>query len=471
MTQLFDRTEEIPVVRSFDRTEEIPVVRPFDRPARRPRRRRRAPWGRRLRVLAGIDEPLLDKVPSERARYTALGGVVLGTASIATFSMWMAINEALGGFSLLFLLPALLWGVFILNLDRWLVSSAAGVNWGPRITLLLGRLLLAAFFGLIIAEPVVLRVFQTAIEQHVGDSRDASVRDLASTYVRCNPVPDSPAAAADQSGCGQYRLNVKFDPGSVGTQLTADRTAISSLQATIDAETAQQKVLGDAVFAECAGQAGAGFSGKAGDGPLCDQRKSAAAQYAKTHPVAQQEQHLASLNSEADGLQTSLAGQQSRFVGQRSALIQTRTDEQRSHQKQIGLLERFQALSDLTAQNSFLGAAKWALTLFFIMVDCLPVLGKLLGGITAYDRLVARETTTATTAFDAVCQGREGAAQEELRINQMSSHLRLEKLKDQMNVEQLRHETKLNQTLDEEIESLARQREDEIRRHQAASGV
>ena len=455
----------------LDRTEEIPVVNPFGRPARPPRRWRAAPWGRRLRILAGVDESLLDKVPSERARYTALGGVVLGTASIATFSMWMAINEALGGFSLVLLLPALLWGVFILNLDRWLVSSAAGVSWGPRITLLLGRLLLAAFFGLIIAEPVVLRVFQTAIEQHVGDSRDASVRGLASTYIRCNPVPDSPAASADQSGCDQYRLNVKFDPGSVGTQLAADKATLSTLQQTVDGETAQQKVLSDAVFEECAGQAGAGFSGKSGDGPLCDQRKSAAAQFARTHPVAQQEQQLASLHNEVDGLQTSLTGQQNHFIAQRSALIQGKTDDLRSHQKQIGLLERFQALSDLTAQNSFLAGAKWALTLFFIMVDCLPVLGKLLGGITAYDRLVARETTTATTTFDAVCQGREGAAQEELRINQMSSHLRLEKLKDQMNVDQLRHETELDQTLDEEIEALARQKEDEIRRHQAASEV
>jgi hypothetical protein len=50
----------------------------------------------------------------------------------------------------------------------------------------------------------------------------------------------------------------------------------------------------------------------------------------------------------------------------------------------------------------------------------------------------------------------------------MSSHLRMEKLKDQMNVDQLRHETELNQTLDDEIAALARQKEDEIRRHQGA---
>lgn len=458
MTHLLDRTEELPVVNPYARS----------RPRSRSRQPPTGPWGRRLRVLAGVDESLLDQVASERPRYTALGGVVLGTASIATFSMWMAVNEALGGFSVAYLLPALLWGVFILNLDRWLVSSAAGVNWAPRITLLLGRLVLAAFFGLIIAEPVVLRIFQTAIEQHVDDGRDASVRQLASTYIRCNPVPGTAAAGADQSGCAQFHLNLKSDPGGVNTQLAADQADISTLRETVDSESAEQNTLNAAVFAECAGSAGAGFSGEAGDGPLCDQRRAAANHYAATHPIAQQERQLATLNNEVDGLQGSLASQQNTFTAQRTALIQQKTDDLRSHQKRIGLLERFQALSDLTSSNAFLSAAKWALTLFFVMVDCLPVLGKLLGGISAYDRLVARETATAEQIFDATCQVREGSAQEDLRIKQMSAHLRMEKLKDKMNVDQLRHETELNQTLDDEIAALARQKEDEIRRHQGA---
>jgi len=43
---------------------------------------RRGP-GRLLRVLAGVDETVLDHAPSERPRYTALGGVVLSTATVA----------------------------------------------------------------------------------------------------------------------------------------------------------------------------------------------------------------------------------------------------------------------------------------------------------------------------------------------------------------------------------------------------
>src|SRR5579859_5112081 len=39
--------------------------------------------GRWLRGLIGVDEGLLDRVWEERARYTGLGAIVLGTAAMA----------------------------------------------------------------------------------------------------------------------------------------------------------------------------------------------------------------------------------------------------------------------------------------------------------------------------------------------------------------------------------------------------
>ena len=64
--------------------------------------------GRWIRVLAGVDERLLDRVPQERARYTGLGGVVLGTATIAAFSMWFAVSQLLGFSHPLIVVPVLI---------------------------------------------------------------------------------------------------------------------------------------------------------------------------------------------------------------------------------------------------------------------------------------------------------------------------------------------------------------------------
>ncbi|WP_244204482.1 DUF4407 domain-containing protein, partial [Streptomyces africanus] len=77
---------------------------------------------RRLRALTGVDEELLARVRYERSKYTALGGVVLGTSVIAAFSMWNFATEALGGVSFVALVPTVIWMLFVLNLDRWLVT-------------------------------------------------------------------------------------------------------------------------------------------------------------------------------------------------------------------------------------------------------------------------------------------------------------------------------------------------------------
>jgi hypothetical protein len=66
------------------------------------------------------------------------------------------------------------WGLLVLNLDRWLVSSASGSQWHTRMAVFVPRLMLATLFGVIIAESIVLRVFETAVEQHVQDAGPSS---------------------------------------------------------------------------------------------------------------------------------------------------------------------------------------------------------------------------------------------------------------------------------------------------------
>lgn len=115
---------------------EPPAQPEADPPAESAPPRRRLPQpqlGRRLRVLAGVDERLLDRVPQERAWYTSLGGVVLGTATIAAISMYFAITQAMGASSRLAVFPVLVWFLFIPNVDRWLVSRRLGEGWFRRM--------------------------------------------------------------------------------------------------------------------------------------------------------------------------------------------------------------------------------------------------------------------------------------------------------------------------------------------------
>src|ERR1700733_10888381 len=49
----------------------------------------------------------------------------------------------------------------------------------------------------------------------------------------------------------------------------------------------------------------------------------------------------------------------------------------------------------LSLSNAFIGVASWFVRIFFILIDCLPVLVKFISGSTPYDRLVDTETASA----------------------------------------------------------------------------
>jgi hypothetical protein len=63
------------------------------------------------------------------------------------------------------------------------------------------------------------------------------------------------------------------------------------------------------------------------------------------------------------------------------------------------MAERFQALTYLSSSNAFIGIASWFVRIFFVLIDCLPVLVKFIGGSTPYDQLVDTELTRAEQQF------------------------------------------------------------------------
>lgn len=63
------------------------------------------------------------------------------------------------------------------------------------------------------------------------------------------------------------------------------------------------------------------------------------------------------------------------------------------------MAERFQSLSYLSRSNEFIAVASWFLRVFFILIDCLPVLVKFISGSTPYDRLVDTEVSSAERRF------------------------------------------------------------------------
>jgi hypothetical protein len=416
--------------------------------------------GAGFRVLVGVDEELLAKVPSERARYTALGGTVLGTASIAAFSMAMALAQVLGVFSVFLLLPALIWGLFVLNLDRWLVSSSAGSHWHRRAAILLPRILLAVFFGIVIAEPVVMRVFQTAIEQHIRAERQQELINLGSLLLRCNPEPSATEqyrAAVESPECKSHLLPFAESAQAAAEQLAARRGQADRLQQTIEADARQLAALEDVARRECAGTSGPGLTGERGRGPECLRREREVDDFRASHRIEQNNEQLAELRDEIGELQSQVSSGQASYQSALESEIASKVAQRAASHGPIGLLERFRAMHELASLNSFLTIATWFVRMLFIVVDCLPVLVKFFGGTTGYDRLVDVRLASAQRVHQETVRTNEAVVTADLEVEQHRTQAHKQQRRAEIDLETREHEAGIHARIDQATDLLTSQ--------------
>ncbi len=308
--------------------------------------------GRALRLLTGADESILDAVPSERARYTAMGGVVLGTALMAMFSMTVALICVFDGFHPSILLFVPVWGGFILFLDRWLMSSTAASHGWARFRKMLPRLGLAVVFGVIIAEPLLLGVFNAAIEKRIMDDRLASVERYESDLKLCNPVPGSPGDAPDARAkndekCAGLPFTVKSDTTAIEKEIADTNTQIDELKKEVDADAKEYAKMEDLARRECNGTPGAGLTGQSGQGPNCRRLRDKADEFRRDQQMVANQAKLKELNEKVIKLNTDLGNTRAAAAGQINETIAQRVADYKSNQREIGLLERLGALGDL----------------------------------------------------------------------------------------------------------------------------
>lgn len=125
--------------------------------------------GRILRILTGVDEKLLDSLWEERVRYTTLGITALIGAVVSAASLFAAISEVTGNVGAAAVSSGF-WLLFTLNLNRYLLSSAAIAPTARRWRwLMLPRLAISALLGVIIAQPLTLWVFQRTLAGRLGN--------------------------------------------------------------------------------------------------------------------------------------------------------------------------------------------------------------------------------------------------------------------------------------------------------------
>jgi hypothetical protein len=345
--------------------------------------------GKYLLALSGARSDILDQCDTERLKFQSLGWAILITSVMATVSMWFALNSAIGVNAFVALLAALLWGLIILGIDRWLVTSMP-IDGSRRWPIALPRLVLAILLGTLISTPLVLRIFQGEINTQIAVIKEQRANTFLSSQQNStvnSQVTHWTNAVNNLEKVINSRGNVPLNPSAdpVVQSLTKQRTTALALK---------QKYYGDW---QCQLYGGAGCT-KKGNGPLAGASHQsylqAAAQVTTIDKQIQQREATLSADD--------AASQQTRYQQAVSALPTAKTQLKTAMAAQDalrnnfesnniatnGVLIRLQALNELSDRDFTLNSARFLLFLLFLVIECLPVTVKLMQRPGVYERIL-----------------------------------------------------------------------------------
>ncbi|MEO3797127.1 DUF4407 domain-containing protein [Nonomuraea sp. B10E15] len=344
-----------------------------------------------LLYLSGARRDILSMCPSEAGKFRWLGGAVLVTSSVAALSMSLALGTALDVNLALAVITGLVWGLAIMSLDRWLIATL-GDHGAGRLWLALPRLLLSLMLGVILSTPLVLHIFRPEIDAQIVQMQQAraeafqrqqSAGESAREITRLTQLVDQLHQVIESKG--QVTIDPAKDPKTAS--LTTDRDRALE-QANAYYDDWQCQLYGG----ECESVPGA-----KGDGPRARELES---RYRSArHEVDQLNTQIDQRRQELTRKSKSAAAaryEQARadLPGYQAQLDRLRGEQEDRHaafesqsREGGGLLLRIEALGAASAKNATLNTANLLIFLLLALIECLPVMAKLMHRPGTYERI------------------------------------------------------------------------------------
>ena len=345
--------------------------------------------GQFLITLSGGRSDILELCPGERIKFQSLGWVILITSGMAAVSMWFALTSALGVHAYAALPLALLWGLVIMGIDRWLVTSLPYDR--PRKWLIAApRLALAILLGSLISTPIVLRAFESEINNQISVIKQQNAANFIASQ-QSSTVQQQ--VAKWQATVGNLR-KVIASGGLAPINPNSDPT-VQGLTGQLNAAQAQASK--DYAEWKCELYGGSCGAPK-GNGPLAQatqrryqadlQQVSSLQNQIKNRETALQANDQNSQQRRLNQAQQQLPGAQAQLTLAQNRETALANGFDATNESTNGLLIRLQALDQLTAKGGSLAVVRWLLFLLFLVIEVLPVTVKLLTPPGQYEEIL-----------------------------------------------------------------------------------
>ena len=297
---------------------------------------------------AGAHQDLLKQFPSEHAKHSGLGGVLLATLVLASLAAGYAIYTVFDNwmYAIGF---GLIWGLIIFNFDRFLVSTMRkyGISKRKQLWMAVPRLVLALLIGFTIARPLEMKIFEKEINVKMTQNLHKKIQLNDSLLARENEAQINDATAERQ------RLINRKD---------AIEDTLHKLQQAYVQEAD-----------------GTGGSGHRGIEELTHLKMNAF------------DQVRTQFGPEVLQLERKISAQDEILTNAKANMEQKRNEFSTSAEASMGFLERNKALSDLSGEESSVFWSCLLISLLIILIEVGPILSKLIMPIGPYDIALAKE--------------------------------------------------------------------------------
>ncbi|MEL7145552.1 MAG: DUF4407 domain-containing protein [Bacteroidota bacterium] len=287
----------------------------------------------------------LEECPSEGTKHAGVGATIFFTSIFAALAAFYALytvfdNPWVAG------VFGVLWGLMIFNLDRYIVSSMRKHKhqW-KNILHVLPRIALAVLISVVIAKPLELKIFEKEIDAEIIVMQE------------------------EQRQRNEQLLRLRYEQPIQDLE-----TSVSSLKQELVTKQSQRDTLRAIARREADGTGG---TGKRNPGPIYRIKKADADQ------ADQELKDLSAFNVPLIAeKQESIKKLEQEFAEAKGQMVDANL---------TGLASRLVSLDRIAAENSAIWWGNLFIMLLFIVVECSPILVKLMTGKGPYDHMLDLE--------------------------------------------------------------------------------
>lgn len=166
-----------------------------------------------LWFCAGVDRDLIRTCKSDWASKSAIGGEILSTAILTAMSVGYAASIMTQNMFFVIAI-GVLFGLIVFHLDRFVVTTMYSdgkptISWKEFISGL-PRIIIAIFLGLVVAIPIEIHIFRSAINDYIYDCKTKEVLVSPEVVAIDERVEFARNAIANLDSC-IHRYSIEYD--------------------------------------------------------------------------------------------------------------------------------------------------------------------------------------------------------------------------------------------------------------------